>query len=165
MSIHFNADELLAMAEQIERNGAAFYRRASEITKDDAVRAHLLELAEWETGHERLFTTMRSHLSEQEKAPSSYDPNGDAILYAKEMADRHVFNMNKDAAQLLKGHETPEQILDLAIGFERDTILFFEGMASFVPASLGKDKVTRLIQEEMGHVAFLSREKARIMKK
>ena len=30
MSIVFNADEILEMAEQIERNGAKFYRRASE---------------------------------------------------------------------------------------------------------------------------------------
>ena len=31
MVANFNADDILAMAEQIERNGAAFYRRAAEI--------------------------------------------------------------------------------------------------------------------------------------
>jgi len=29
MSFDFSADEILAMAEQIERNGARFYRRAA----------------------------------------------------------------------------------------------------------------------------------------
>jgi rubrerythrin len=34
MATVFDAEELLQMAEQIERNGARFYRRAAEIVKD-----------------------------------------------------------------------------------------------------------------------------------
>jgi hypothetical protein len=37
MSFEFNADEILEMAEQIERNGARFYRKAAELVKDAAV--------------------------------------------------------------------------------------------------------------------------------
>ena len=40
MSTNFNADEILAMAEQIERNLAAFYRRAAEVTREPAAKAH-----------------------------------------------------------------------------------------------------------------------------
>lgn len=162
MAVLFNADEILAMAEQIERNGAAFYRRAAEITRDPQLKERLEQLTQWELSHERLFAGLRAGLSEREKAPPSYDPNGDAALYLREMAGQHVFRANRDAATLLQGSETPREILDLAIGFERDTILFFESLTPFVPPSMGADKIQRLIQEEVGHVAYLAREKERV---
>jgi rubrerythrin len=162
MSINFNADEILAMAEQIERNGAAFYRRAAEATRDPGTRTRLAELAEWELGHEKLFTEMRQGLTPAERTELSFDPDGDAVHYLRVMADRHVFNVNKDPAALLSGKETTPQMLDIALGFERDTILFFQAMEGAVPPSVGKDKVQRLIQEEITHVAFLSREKERL---
>ncbi|HVN31012.1 MAG TPA: hypothetical protein VMT45_03415, partial [Thermoanaerobaculaceae bacterium] len=82
--------------------------------------------------------------------------------YLRVMADRHVFNVNKDAASLVTGKETTQQVLDIALGFERDSILFFQAMEGVVPPSVGRDKVQALIQEEVGHVAFLSREKERL---
>ena len=162
MSTNFNADEILAMAEQIERNGAAFYRRAAEVTREPAAKARLAELAEWELGHEKLFREMRKGLTPAERTELSFDPDGDAVHYLRVMADRHVFNVNKNPTALLSGKETTQQVLDIAIGFERDSILFFQAMEGVVPPSVGKDKVQTVIQEEVGHVAFLSREKARL---
>jgi len=159
MGVRFNADEVFAMAEQIERNGAAFYRRAAEVATHPKVRERLLQLAEWEGGHEKLFVGIRSALSAAETDPPTFDPDGDAVRYLKEMADRHVFHVHRDVSTILTGKETTEQLLDIAIGFERDSILFFRGLEIFVPPSLGRDKVQALIDEEIGHVAFLSREK------
>jgi len=165
MSISFNADEILAMAEQIERNGAAFYRRAAEVAKDKQVRASLAELAEWELGHEKLFAGMRAGLTPGEKTELTFDPDGDAVHYLRVMADRHVFNVNKNPAALLTGRETAQQVLDIAIAFERDSILFFQAMEPLVPPSVGRERVQALVQEEVGHVAFLSREQARLAKR
>jgi len=162
MAINFNADEILAMAEQIERNGAAFYRRAAEVTAEPGARARLAELGEWELGHEKLFTQLRQGLTPAERTEMRFDPEGDAVHYLRVMADRHVFNINKDAAALLSGRETPEEIIDIALGFERDSILFFQAMEGVVPPSVGRDRVQALIREEVGHVAFLSREKERL---
>jgi len=165
MSTSFNADEILAMAEQIERNGAAFYRRAAEVAKDAGMRARLAELAAWELGHEELFTAMRAGLTPAEKVELTFDPDGDAVHYLRVMADRHVFNVNKDPAALLSGQETPQQVLDIAIAFERDSILFFQAMEGMVPPSVGRARVQALIHEEVGHIAFLSREQARLAKR
>jgi len=159
MVANFNADDILAMAEQIERNGAAFYRRAAEISTDDSVKKRLEQLAEWEGGHESLFSKMRENLKGREAEPTTFDPNGDAAHYLTEMANRHVFRSG-DVTRMLTGKETPEQVLDIAIDFERDSILFFQGVETLVPAWLGKDKVHALVEEEMGHVAYLAREKA-----
>jgi len=165
MSTSFNADEILAMAEQIERNGAAFYRRAAEVTPDAGVCARLAELAGWELGHEKLFATMRAGLTPAERVELTFDPDGDAVHYLRVMADRHVFNINKDPAALLTGKETPLQVLDIAIAFERDSILFFQAMEGMVPPSVGRGRVQALIQEEVAHVAFLSREQERLAKR
>ena len=162
MAIAFNADQALAMAEQIERNGRRFYIRAAQIVAEGDVHRLLLDLAEWEKGHETLFAALRADLTEEEKKATTFDPDGEAELYLQAMADAHVFNVSEDPAALLSGDETPEQLLNTALGFERDSILFFTGLARLVPKRLGRDKVEAVTQEEVGHVAYLKRQLQRL---
>ena len=63
----FNADDALAVAEQVERNGRAFYLRAAEVAEEPEARKLLSDLAVWEEGHQALFAQMRADLSDQEK--------------------------------------------------------------------------------------------------
>lgn len=51
MGIKFNADEVLQMACQIERNGSKFYRDAQAKLKDSRADVLLLKLAEQEDEH------------------------------------------------------------------------------------------------------------------
>ena len=62
MSITFNAFEIFEIAEQIERNGAKFYRRAAEYIGDKKTKQTLLELADMEDDHEKTFIEMRKQL-------------------------------------------------------------------------------------------------------
>ena len=165
MGVTFNADEVLAMAEQIERNGRKFYLRAGEIAKDAATGKLLADLAEWEKGHEELFASMRAELTEEEKTATAFDPDGEAELYLRAMADTHVFhvfNASEGPESLLTGDASPAPVIEKALGFERDSILFFLGMAKVVPARLGSGKVQKIIDEEVGHVAYLKRELGRL---
>jgi rubrerythrin len=161
MGYSFNLDEIFAMAEEIERNGARFYRRAAAITTEPAAQQLFAELARWEDGHERLFQRLRQDLvSAEAAAPTVFDPMGDAELYLQAMAEQHVFRRDLDVEALVDGADGPRGILELALQFERDSILFFLGMKEVVPAHMGPAKVDRLIQEEMGHVAYLSKQLA-----
>ena len=45
MSYDFNADDVFEMAEQIERNGAVFYRQAAADIKDPDAKHFLSDLA------------------------------------------------------------------------------------------------------------------------
>ena len=54
MEVVFNADEVMEMAEQLERNGARFYREASERVADSPTRIMLLQLSMMEEEHERI---------------------------------------------------------------------------------------------------------------
>ena len=148
MSYEFNADEILKMAEQIERNGARFYRKAAEVLQNKRVRRLLLDLATWEEGHEKVFVTMRANLTEQERQPTAFDPKSESTLYLRSMADGHVFDVRQDPTTLLTGKETVEEILRLAIGQEKDSIIFYLGLKEFTPKQQGKEKIEGVIKEE-----------------
>ena len=55
MSIDFNADEVFEIAEQIERNGAKFYRTSAKNISDVNNKNFLIQLAEMEDEHEKTF--------------------------------------------------------------------------------------------------------------
>jgi len=160
MSIHFNADEIFEMAEQIERNGAKFYRKVAGKTEEAGVEQFLLDLAAMEDEHEKTFASMRAELSAEERTPVTFDPEGEAALYLQAMADGYVFDMRADPSEMLTGQETTAEVLRTAIGLEKDSIVFYLGIKEMVPERLGKEKIDHIIKEEMGHIRDLSQKLA-----
>ena len=156
MATIYNADEVFKMGEQIERNGRRFYLRAAGQCKDAAVKALLLRLADMEADHEAIFAKMRKDIARQGLPQIEYDPEAQASLYLQASADTHVFNVYQDQAALLKGKDSAEDILTIAIRFEKDTVVFFLGVKDVVPAHLGKDRIDWLIQQEMSHIVDLT---------
>mmetsp|Transcript_5149 Transcript_5149/g.2900 ORF Transcript_5149/g.2900 Transcript_5149/m.2900 type:complete len:163 (+) Transcript_5149:684-1172(+) len=149
MAYDFNMDEILEMAEQIERNGAKFYREAAEGLSGSPNRELLLELAEMENQHEKTFATLRTQLSEDEKANTVFDPNGEAVLYLRALADIKVFFKKEIDIKSM------EDILKEALVAEKDSIVFYLGMKDLVPEGLGKEKIDKVIKEEMKHIEIL----------
>ncbi len=155
MGDFFNIDEVFEIAEQIERNGAKFYRKVSGSFDEDSKKM-LLELSEMEVKHEKLFSNMRKDYADKKKLPESFDPNGEAALYLRAIADGFVFKFNEDPSEKLSGKEGMEDILNIAIGLERDSIAFYTGIREAIPDVLGKDKIKDILTEEMGHVRLLT---------
>jgi len=158
MGMPFNADEVFEMAEQIERNGAKFYRAAAKKFPD--VSQLLLELAAWEDKHEKTFKAMRSELAGTEAEPLVFDPDDQAQLYLRAMADEHIFNLKSNPVDELSNLKISEEVLKFALGIERDSIAFYTGLKESVSRKAGKDKVEAIIKEEMNHVATLSQQMA-----
>ena len=158
MSFEFNADEILAMAEQIERNGALFYRKAAELVKNPEVSKLLQDLATWEDGHERAFAAIRADLSNQEREPRAFDPEDETSMYLQTMADGHVFDVKVNPADKLTGKESAEDILRMAIGQEKDSIVFYTGLKEMISQKAGRERIEEIIKEEMSHIGFLNRE-------
>jgi len=155
MGIRFNADEVLEMAAQIERNGGVFYRAAAENNEEG--RELLLKIAEQEDEHLALFEGMRAKLPAREAEATAFDPDSVASLYLKAVADGKVFDLpGGDPAKVLKGNESLDDIINIAIQAEKDSIVFYVGLQELVPASLGKDRVDAVIREEMKHILWLN---------
>ena len=72
------------------------------------------------------------------------------------MAGGHVFDVKTDPAEKLTNKDTPEEVLKMAIGLERDSIAFYVGLKEVVSSKAGKDKVEDIIKEEMGHIVILN---------
>jgi len=166
MGDQFNAEEVLQMAEQIERNGQEFYRNASKAVDDFEISRLLSDLAVWEEGHEALFASMRTELSEEEKSQTAIDPYCESAMYLKAMADSHVFNKNTDEL-LSKSAESqnPDKVIDLAIQFEKDSLLFFLGLERLVSKRFGKERIYKIIDEEIGHISYLEKQRNRLKAK
>ncbi|MEA1871616.1 MAG: ferritin family protein [Candidatus Bipolaricaulota bacterium] len=156
MTRTYNIDEIFEMAEQIERNGAAFYRRAAKGSMDEERKQKLLDLAEMELSHEKIFSAMRT---EQENAPTPFDPDGETARYLDAIANGRVFDLQADLIEDLAG-KTIEEILKIAIDLEKDSIVFYLGLRDLVSESLGKERMETIIAEEMGHITLLSDELA-----
>ena len=151
MSYDFNADDIFEMAEQMERNGGKFYRTAADQTEDSANKEFLSELARMEDQHEKTFKAMRAELSAKEKESTVFDPEGEAALYLRALADTRVFFEKEINVKSML------EILKSAITAEKDSIVFYLGMKEAVAEDLGKGRIDHIIKEEMGHIKLLSR--------
>jgi len=156
MAYDFNAAEAFEMAVQIEKNGAAFYRKAASLQEDESDKQFLETIAKMEDRHQSGFEEMKNELSEEEQTQTVFDPNDELSMYLKAMADAHGGEGDLKAAANLTGKETTAQIVETAIGMEKESILFYIGLKDLVPMKLGRDKIDDIIAEEKIHVAQLT---------
>jgi rubrerythrin len=152
MSYDFNADEIFEMAEQMERNGAKFYRDAAEGVSKTDEKEWLLQLAQMEDAHEKIFQSIRSTLTADDAQSTVFDPQGESALYLRALVDTKVFYEKDIDTSNMRG------ILKAAIQAEKDSIVFYLGMKEAVAQDKGKARIDEIIKEEMGHIRLLSRE-------
>ena len=160
--ITFNADEVFEMAEQIERNGAAFYRKAAENFRGLDLSKVLLDLAAMEDDHEREFRAMRLELPPQLRTEEKFDPVGEGALYLHAMVQGKVFDPRAEPARELNGSEKPGDILRAAIEMEKNSIVFYLTVKKMVQLPAGQARIDDVIEQEMGHIALLSRQLATV---
>jgi len=159
MSIDFNADEIFQLGIQIETNGKQFYETVAKNTEDPSVKGLFSELSKWESQHQQLFENLRKALPDSSNRGVLFDPQGEFSLYLQAMAESHVFIKNRDIHGLASKCKTPQEALDLAIIFEKDSVVLFTTMKRVVPEHLGKDKIDLLINEEIKHISILTQKR------
>ncbi len=148
----FTADDVFEMAEQLERNGAKFYQDAAQHADSPEYKKRLEELSQMEVEHEKIFVKLRLELSGEEKVSTAFDPQNESVLYLRALADTKVFFEKEiDLSSM-------ESVLKAAILAEKDSIVFYLGMREMVPGKYGKDKLDKIIKEEMGHIKILGNE-------
>jgi len=162
MSLSFNAREIFSMGVEIEANVKAFYEEAARKSAETAMRDLLRELAAWEAQHVSLFQSLMDGLPSKAGAADIFDPDGEAETYLRAMGDSHVFVRNRDVARLVAGCATPLDIIDLALSFEKDSVVFYTAMRKVVAANLGREKIDTLIDEELKHIGVLTQRRQAI---
>jgi rubrerythrin len=158
MAVLPKIDDVFAMAEHIECNGARFYREVAEGEGIDSdVCQMLLELAVMEDDHEKLFAEMRAELAERELTEPAFSEEGDAVSYLHAVTDIwQIGEKNKSAAPEQKCKPLVD-VLHKAIELEKDSIMFYLGMKEMLAEDSDRKRVDDIIKEEMRHVVDLNR--------
>jgi rubrerythrin len=156
MKFNLTADEVFEIAEQIERNGAAFYYKASQIAQNELANQLMLTLAKKEEEHEVTFAMLRKHLADDRFGAEIIEPGSDVEKYLHTLANTRVFDARRKASDILTGSESLEQILQTAIQFEKDSILYYLGLKNVVRNGNDKEHINTIIYEEVSHISDLS---------
>lgn len=155
MKKDLNIAGVFDIAITIEKNGAEFYRRASQHVDDDSIRKLLAELAKMEEVHRDTFYEMKEELLSSEKAMSWADPNWEVIAYFKLFASFRIFDTFQKPVEVLPDQMTTEGVLEFAIEREKEAILFYTGLMRMINEDSDAEKVNNIIFEEMEHAAIL----------
>jgi len=153
MGLMFSADEIVDIAVEIEKNGAAFYDEVVKSTQNQQVKDLAVYLREEEKKHIRAFEQLRAPLSKYQPALESYP--GEYEAYMKALAAERVFTGDITPKVLLEKASSDAEALLIAIGFEKDSILFFFEIRNFVPKS-ELEAIEELINQERSHLRQLS---------
>ena len=149
----FNVDEIFEMAEQIERNGGDFYRRAVDIVTEPEARDFLKRLAVLEVEHEHTFAALRKKIKGA-AAESSIDDREDlAVTYLRALVTGTVFD---EALWSIEAADTVVAILKKALRAEKDSIAFYIGLREMLRSPDDRETVDEIVREEMRHVAMIT---------
>ena len=151
------AAEALKWALEIEKNGEAFYNavaRKSAAIFDDEVRALFEDLAAQERGHYQAFQKMLEKVKP--------DPDLSNVEYEEYQAYLQValadalFEGPDKGLTLAKQAQDRETALRAAMGFEKDTLLFFYDLREMV-SEAERHAVSSIILEEKAHLRRLAK--------
>ncbi len=139
----------IGIEKEIKRRD--FYALAAEHFSDSAELAGLFgRLRDWEEAHIKKFERIREDVKGGNYAESYA---GEIHEYMAAVVNSDLYE-DLDAESFALAIKTPEEALDAGIGFEKDAILFFGGLASFVDPK-SREVIQELIDEEQQHMLQL----------
>lgn len=154
MKIFHSGEEILEMAVILEERGFEFYTTYKENAKDDKIKELFQYLADEEANHKKTFQEFLDNLSKKEFTLTYSDE--EVLQYFSAIVDARVFDNPDFAIQLAKDTKDELEAVNLAIGFEKDSIVFYEGLMGLVNEK-SKNTVTKIIEEEKKHIQNLSK--------
>ena len=155
----FTVGELLDIAVGIERNGVTYYDSLAEFTSDTELKSIYAGLANMERHHIDVFRKLRDGASGTgaivpPEAEEEYE------TYLQALVDSSVFTNDRVVREMAQKASGPAEALQLAIGAEKDSILFYTEMRDLV-SRRERDAVDEIVREERKHVRELSELKRR----
>jgi rubrerythrin len=153
MSVLFSGNEIVDIAVKIEENGQAFYLAAAGRAEDENLAAVLKKLAADEVEHKTTFQALY-RADEDYSLDPGYNEEVDA--YIKAMASAQVFAPGKSVAEIARGAADIFEVLSLAMGAEKDSILYYSEMKKWVQPK-DKDVIGKVIAEEKRHLSDLTK--------
>ena len=148
----FSATDVVEIGVQIEKNGKDFYDGVRKASKNTKAKQIFEFLSGEEEGHIKRFAALLSQVKKYE--PSEAYP-GEYFAYLKALSEGYVFTKANKGSELAKTIKDDSGAVDMGIGFEKDSILFYHEMKRFVLE--GEHKIIdKLLEEEQAHLKKLT---------
>jgi rubrerythrin len=150
----FTMDDLFDIATKIEKNGESVYTNATEKIKDQDLKSMLKWMANEEASHARWFSDKKNsiRLEIEETRLKKMVPQ----VFQEMMGEKTLGLEEIDFSEI----KTVSHLLDTFIGFENDTIMFYELLETFISEEKTLDGLKNIILEEKSHIQKLESMKA-----
>ena len=145
----FCAYEILDIAVKLEKNGEKVYREAMDQTGDLSLKELLKWMADEEVKHAEWFSELKSEVELNENHRLIRELSGDLV---SEFVGEQSFSLKDVDFSAIKG---TRELIEVFIEFERDTILFYEMLESFIIDEETGEKLNRILDEENDHISKL----------
>lgn len=146
----YSIREAVAQAVQAEKLGYQFYTSMAErFRADEGLNSLFTVLATKELQHEKRFSELLGILKDPE--PAGWE---EAEQYLRAIVESEFFLGKNKSLPSMEKVKTVEDAVSFAVGFEKDTLLYFYGIRDVVKE---KEVIDEIINEERSHIRWLNR--------
>ncbi len=143
-----NLSSLISIALKVEADGFVFYKNLSEREKDQELKNFFSRLADQEREHQQIFRTLIDKVEQRSGGLSNWIEE-ETVGYLRSLAEVSIF----PNLQRMKQNLSLREALDLAIGVEKDSIIFY---SELIPYAADEAEVIRkIVSEEKRHLLDL----------
>jgi len=144
----FSVREVIEQAIQTEKTGNEFYTAmAKKFHENNELKKLFETLAAQEIKHEQVFTALKNKIKDE--APEGWD---EVALYLKAIVDSEFFLGKDKSLAAIQNVNTSADAIKFALGFERETLLYYYGLRDMIQE---KKVIDEVIKEEKTHIVWL----------
>lgn len=148
----FAGSEIVELGIQIEKNGKDFYDTLVKQSKSPKAKEIFKYLSGEEEKHIVVFKNLLGSVEKYE--PAEAYP-GEYFAYMSALASVHVFTQKDKGKEVAQGIKSDKEAVEIGIGFEKDSIIFYQGMKKVVP-DYDLKIIEELIAQEQRHLTQLT---------
>jgi len=146
MTTLFHLSEILKFAIEKEQESQALYVHLAQATTNEKLKKTFTELAQAEKQHEKLYEQMM-HTTEK------WSSTQDTAEFDDYMRELIASSRTSVATPSLADMHAA---LNYALAREKDSILFYAGLANYVPPK-DRENIHAIIREEVKHATILNK--------
>ncbi len=143
----FTAKEILDIAIRLENNGESTYRSARQHTPDASLKSLLAWIADEERSHARWFSDLKTRLAQSEDDHLLAEFSRALV---EDVIQGQAFSLQEVDFTAI---DTPEKMIRTFIGFEDDTVAFYQLLQTFIDDPVIADQLEQIIAEEKKHIS------------
>jgi rubrerythrin len=151
MAVVFSAREVVEAAVEKEKKRKEFYASVCELSTNEDMKDLFKFLTEEEARHIAAFAQIRDNLSDE---TPSVEYSADMEAYMDSVIDDRLYS-EIDTKGFVQKAINAKDVFRLAIGFEKDAILYFREFLPYLNES-DRKVVEELIEQEKGHIRKLA---------